>query len=109
MAGKKNVTQKDIRASLEAQLRDRGADVLHFQALLDDYIFYYRMHKHMQADIRKNGTLVETVSAAGKTYMKENPAVKQAALYSKQMLCILRELGLTTDNCRPVNEESCDL
>lgn len=109
MAGKKTATQSQIRASLEAQLRDRGADVLHFQALLDDYMFYYRMHKHMQADIRKNGTLVEAVSAAGKSYMKENPAIKQAALYSKQMLCILRELGLTTDNCRPTSDEGCDL
>ena len=36
---------------------------------------------------------------------KENPAIKQAALYSKQMLQILREMGLTTSSCRPPDDD----
>ncbi|CEQ26575.1 Uncharacterised protein [[Clostridium] sordellii] len=39
-----------------------------------------------------------TVSAAGKEYEKDNPSVKNAVLYSKQKLAILKELQLTTDN-----------
>ena len=31
--------EKEIRASLEKQLKDCGADLLHYQELLDDYIF----------------------------------------------------------------------
>ena len=98
-------TQKEIRESLEQQLRDQGADVLHFQALLDDYMFFYRMLRKMQADIKKNGTTIQATSAAGKVYDKENPAIKQAALYSKQMLQILREMGLTTSSCRPPDDD----
>lgn len=109
MAGKKQPTQKEIRESLEQQLRDQGADVLHFQALLDDYIFFYKMLRKMQSDIRKNGTTIKARSAAGKEYDKENPAIKQAALYSKQMLQILREMGLTTGNCRPPDDDGGDL
>lgn len=109
MAGKKQPTQKEIRESLEQQLRDQGADVQHFQALLDDYMFFYKMLRKMQSDIRKNGTTIKARSAAGKEYDKENPAIKQAALYSKQMLQILREMGLTTGNCRPPDDDGGDL
>ena len=34
--------EKEIRASLEKQLKDCGADLLHYQELLDDYIFFLR-------------------------------------------------------------------
>lgn len=102
-------TQKEIRESLEKQLRDRGADVLHFRALLDDYIFFYAMQKKMQADIRKRGMVITATSAAGKKYDKENPSVKQAAMYNQRMLAILKELGLTTDSCRPPDDDGGDL
>lgn len=102
-------TQKEIRESLEQQLKAQGADVLHFQSLLDDYMFFCKMLRKMQADIKKNGTTIRAMSAAGKEYDKENPAIKQAALYSKQMLQILREMGLTTSNCRPPNDDGGDL
>lgn len=102
-------TKKEIRASLEAQLRDRGADVLHFQALLDDYIFFYTMQKRMQADIRKRGLEIEATSATGKKYVKDNPSVKQAAMYNQRMMAILKDLGLTTDTCRPPADSDGDL
>lgn len=110
MAEKKNgPSQRDIRASLEQQLRDKGADVLHFQALLDDYIFFYSMLKKMKSDIRKRGLEVEAVSSTGKAYTKENPSVKQAAMYSQRMMAILKDLGLTTENCRPPEDSGGDL
>lgn len=101
--------EKEIRASLEAQLKDRCADVLHFQAMLDDYIFFYRMEHKMQADVKKNGLTIPAVSAAGKEYKKDNPAIKAAALYNQRMLAILREMGITTDTCRPKVEGTGDL
>ena len=111
MAGKKRKapTMQQIRDSLEEQLRDRGADVLHFQALLDDYMFFYKMQKRMQSDIRTRGTTVKAISASGKEYDKENPSIKQAALYNQRMLAILKDLGLTTDNCRPPDDDGGDL
>lgn len=102
-------TKKDIRESLEQQLKDSGADVAHFQSLLDDYIFFYTMQKRMQADIRKRGLEIEATSATGKKYVKENPSVKQAAMYNQRMMAILKELGLTTGNCRPQSDAGGDL
>jgi phage terminase small subunit len=93
--------EKEIRASLEKQLKDCGADLLHYQELLDDYIFFFGMERKMQAAVKKQGLTVTAVSAAGKEYDKENPAIKAAALYNQRMLHILREMGLTTATCRP--------
>ena len=102
------MTASDVRASLQRLLQDRGGDTPHFLALIDDYMFYYQQEKKMQAAVKK-GLTVKAKSAAGKEYDKENPAIKAAALYSKQKLAILRELGLTTDTVPPVDESGGNL
>lgn len=102
-------TKKEIRNSLEKQLQDRGADVLHFQSLLDDYIFFYSMQRKLQADVRKRGITVKAISAAGKEYDRENPSIKLAAVYNQRMLAILKDLDLTTENCRPPDSGGGDL
>lgn len=90
-------SKKAIRESLMAQLRAKGADMDHFEALIDDYVAYFELVKKMKADIRKNGIAYKAVSAAGKEYMKDNPCVKMLPQYTRSMLGILKELGLTTD------------
>lgn len=102
------MTASDVRESLRRQLQERGAETPHFIALIDDYMFYYQQEKKMQAAVKK-GLTVKAKSAAGKEYDKENPAIKAAALYSKQKLAILRELGLTTDTVPPVDESGGNL
>lgn len=102
------MTASDVRASLRRQLQERGAETPHFLALIDDYMFYYQQEKKMQAAVKK-GLTIKAKSAAGKEYDKENPAIKAAALYSKQKLAILRELGLTTDTVPPVDESGGNL
>lgn len=98
----------EIRASLEQQLRERGADVAVYQSLLDDYMRYWRMEKDFHADIRHRGTMVLSISASGKEYERENPSIRNAALCNKQKLQILKELGLTTSTCRIPAEDGCD-
>ena len=105
----KKPTATEIRASLERQLRDKGADVPHFQDLLDDYMYLHTQLKKLEANVRKNGTTVKAVSAAGKEYDKENPALKMAAQYAKEKRQLLQALGLTTDNCRPPDDANGDL
>lgn len=78
------------------QLRAKGADVIIYRAIIDDYMWFFRQERDMQADIRKRGRTYTAVSAAGKEYEKENPAVKNALLYSRQMVAILDALGLDT-------------
>ena len=90
-------TQKEVRESLLMQLRAKGADVAHFEALVEDYIMYFAQVKKLKADIRKNGLTYTAISAAGKEYEKDNPAAKLLPVYTRSMLSILKELGLTTD------------
>ena len=87
-----------IRESLIEQLRLKGADVAHFTALIDDYVTYFNLVKKMKADIRKKGLSYDAISAAGKPYEKDNPNVKLLQQYTRAMLSILKDLGLTTDS-----------
>lgn len=98
----------DIRASLEAQLRDKGADVAVYISLLDDYMRYWRMEKDLQADIKHRGVNITCISATGKEYEKQNPSIAAALQCNKQKLMILDKLGLTTSNCRIKLDTGCD-
>lgn len=89
---------KKIRDSLIKQIENKGANVEHFLGLIDDYIWYYNQEKAMQKDIKKRGRTYEGLSASGYKIEKENPSVKNAVIYNKQKLAILKELGLSTDN-----------
>lgn len=89
---------KRIKKSLIEQLEKKGAKNEHFLALIDDYIWYYTQEKAMQNDIKERGRTYIAMSAAGKEYEKDNPSVKNAVLYNKQKLAILKELQLTTNN-----------
>ena len=99
-------SEKAIRESLMTQLRAQGADVSHFEGLVDDYVEYFRMVKKMKADIKKRGLSYTAMSAAGKEYEKDNPNVKLLPQYTRAMLMILKDLGLTTDK---VTEEDAEL
>nr|WP_312288128.1 hypothetical protein [Terrisporobacter sp.] len=63
----------------------------------------------MQKDIKQRGRTYMTVSAAGKEYEKDNPSVKNAVLYNKQKLAILKELQLTTNNVIGDDDDDDDL
>ncbi|MCI8506893.1 MAG: P27 family phage terminase small subunit [Lachnospiraceae bacterium] len=96
-----------LEQSLIRQLQEKGADVAHFRSLIRDYIWMNSQVQAMKRSIRKEGRTYQAVSAAGKAYEKENPAVKNLILYSRQMIAILREMGLTTENA--VSEEDDEL
>lgn len=94
----KKQKRQSLRDSLLDQLRAKGADIRLYRSLIDDYCFYDRQLKAMKRSIRDKGRTYSAVSAAGKEYEKDNPDVKNAALYSKLMLSILQQMDLTTDN-----------
>lgn len=96
---------KQIKESLMAQLRAKGADICHFEALVDDYVEYFKLVKKMKADIKKRGISYPAVSASGKEYEKDNPNIKLLPQYTRSMLAILKELGLTTDKIAEEDEE----
>ncbi len=99
------MTKSDIKKSLIKQLETKGADTAHFLSMIDDYMFLYDQVKAMKESIKKQGMEYESRSAAGKTYMKENPAIKNIILYNRQMLAILKELDLSTDGAGDLEDD----
>ena len=91
-------SETKIRNSLIKQLKNRGADVEHFLALIDDYIWYYNQEKAMQKDIKVKGMSYKAISASATEYKKENPSIKNAVMYNKEKLAILKQLELSTTN-----------
>lgn len=91
-------TTKKIKESLVKQLENKGANVEHFLSLIDDYVWYWAQERDMQKDIKARGRTYESVSAAGHKVEKENPSVKNALMYNKQKLALLKELSLNTQN-----------
>ena len=89
---------KNIKESLIKQLENKNADVEHFLSLIDDYIWYFEQEKAMQKDIKIRGHSYKSKSASGYPMDKENPSIKNALMYNKQKLAILKQLGLTIEN-----------
>ena len=94
-----------IERSLLDQLKAKGADTEHFRSLVKDYVWMNRQVELMKKSIREEGTVIKAMSAAGKEYEKENPAVKNIILYSRQMLAILRDMGLDTESAVTEDED----
>lgn len=99
---------RKIKDSLIKQLKAKGANVEHFNALIDDYIWYFNQEKAMQKDIKERGLSFEATSASGNPIVKENPSIKNAVSYNKQKLAILKELQLTTSNCNVGGDDDDD-
>lgn len=91
-------SKKAIRESLMNQLKAKGADVAHFESLVDDYIFLHDQVQDMQRDIRMRGRSWTIITPKGAESEQENPAVRMVPQYNRQMLQLLREMGLTTDD-----------
>lgn len=103
----KRRTAAEIRESLILQLKAKGADVAHFEDLVDTYMDYFAIVKKMKADIKKRGMTYTTTSSVGKEYEKDNPNGKLLPTYTRSMLQILKDLNLTTDEA--VVEEDDEL
>ena len=106
---KRSISDKMIRESLELQLREKGADVDHFQDQIAQYLFFRKAFRQASKDYRDNGSMIKVISAAGKECDKENPAIKQAAMCNQRMLAILKDLGLTADTCNASDSGDSDL
>ncbi len=93
MAGKA-LTRTEVRESLLAGLRARGAECDHDADLVNDYMSLWDAKKKLVTDIRKRGVNYEDVSSVGVPMRKANPSVKELVMVNRQMLSIRRELGL---------------
>jgi hypothetical protein len=91
---------KQVKDSLIKQLEIKGAKVELYLSLIDDYMWLWKQEREMQKDVKTKGRTYTAMSAAGREYEKNNPSVKDALLYSKQMVAILGALGLSTETVK---------
>jgi len=94
---------KLVKESLIKQLEIKGANVDIYLSLIDDYLWLWKQEREMQKDVKEKGRTYSAISAAGREYEKNNPSVKDALLYSRQMVAILGALGLSTETVKTGN------
>lgn len=104
--GTRAPSKTKIKESLIKQLEVKNANIPHFNDLICDYMVLYDTKKALQKDIKDRGVSFETTSASGYKITKQNQSVKDLVAVEKQMLMILKEMGLTTD--APTGKENVD-
>lgn len=109
MAAPRAPSKAKIKDSLVKQLEAKNANVPHFYDLICDYLVLYETKKALERDIKTRGVSYETTSASGYNIIKQNQSVKDLVAVNKQMLLILKSMGLTTDAPTGTETEDEDL
>lgn len=92
--------KEKIKTELIKQLTLKRANIDPFLSMIDDYMALWTIKNQLVSDIRKNGAVLTEKSADKKTTyrLKNNPSVRELVGVNKQMLSLLKELGLSTAN-----------
>ncbi len=94
MASKSNIKKELIK-----QLSLKRANIDPFLSLVDDYLDLWSIKNELIKDIKSNGSVLKDLDSTGHGCRgKNNPSVKELVGVNKQMLSILKELGLSTAN-----------
>ena len=101
----KKPTKSQVYDDLISQLSKMGAQTATFQDQIEDYMKFWSIKDGLQKDIKKRGVVYKDFSAVGVEMMKNNPSTKELVMVNKQMLSILKELGLSTSNCAADDDE----
>ena len=100
------MTEKSIKDALLKQLESKGASLAHFEDLVNDYCDLWKIKKKLIRDIKTRGITYQDVSAAGVMMTKNNPSTKELMGVNRQMLAVLKELGLTTDSVKADDDDA---
>ena len=107
---KRQTVRKRVKTSLEDQLKAKGADIDLFIDQIKDYMTMWDLKEQLKDDIEENGLRLMYRTANGGVAEKDNPSVKQIPLINKQMLMLLKQLDISTDNAaRDGSDQSDDL
>ena len=107
---KRETVRKRVKTSLEDQLKAKGADIDLFIDQIKDYMTMWHLKEQLKDDIEENGLRLMYRTANGGVAEKDNPSVKQIPLINKQMLMLLKQLDISTDNAaRDGSDQSDDL
>ena len=100
-----NMKREDIKDSLTKQLISKGAMVSHFEDLVNDYLAFWDTKNKLQKDISDRGVVYEDLSSVGVKMQKNNTSVNELVKVNRQMLSILKDLGLETSNVQTDDDE----
>lgn len=92
--------RESIKISLLEQLAMMAANREHFSDLITDYMGLWDVKNALFEDIKTRGVTYKDLSSVGIPMQKNNPSVKELVTVNKQMLSVLKELGLSTANAR---------
>lgn len=87
-----------VKKSLIEQLKAKGADIDIFTDQINDYMAMWDLKESLKADIEENGLRMMYRTAHGGRAEKDNPSVKQLPAVNKQMLMLLKQMEISTDN-----------
>lgn len=96
---------RNIRNDLIEQLKRRGALIPVFVNLIDDYMALYELQQLLIADIAQNGIRIRYDNGGGQCGEKDNPSIQQRVRVNAQMLKLLAQLDITTDNVQDGEED----
>lgn len=89
--------REKIKDSLLGQLVAKGADICLFEDLINDYMEMWDLKEQLIRDVRVNGLTKTYETATGNGAEKDNPSVKLVPAINKQMLALLKQMGISTD------------
>ena len=94
-----------IRTDLKIQLELQGKVGKHFDNMVEDYIYLYKLKEYLKQDIKDNGLRISSQTGNGYTTEKDNKSVDQIIKVNGQMLKILNDLELKTPDVLVNNGE----
>jgi ribosomal protein S19E (S16A) len=90
MATKRQLIKRDLLQQLE----DKGIVGKHYIDLIDDYMVLFDLKNELAKKIKELGAMVEWQNGQHQKGYKKNDAVSELPKVNKQMLFLLKELGL---------------
>jgi P27 family predicted phage terminase small subunit len=91
---KKSELREQIRQDLIDQLERQGIYGRHYLDLVEDYMALWDTKNALISDIKKRGVMIKYQNGENQWGYKKNDSVGNLVKVNKQMLELLRELGL---------------
>ena len=88
--------REKIRQSLIDQLKAKGASIEAYINMIDDYMTMWDEKEMLKADMKEKGLRYTVISGNGFETDRDNASFKVFPLVNKQMLMLLKQMGLTT-------------
>jgi P27 family predicted phage terminase small subunit len=95
---KKSELREQIRQDLIDQLERQGVYGRHYLDLVEDYMALWDTKNDLIRDIKERGVMVRYQNGQNQWGHKKNDSVDNLVKVNKQMLMLLKELGLRAGN-----------